>query len=647
MKNLLISLSLLIVLTGFGAFVFLDTAGAQTDVVTALLDLPAPPPPNPLVKRPVRERDEKFYSKKTPPDDDAPIEDLLDYWQNQSSNYQEMAYNITPSAKALERLLDAVEKDPDKLAGLLNILPGNPETAEFVKRIYDTTVPKGPLTGDEDVGPGEAIKAWLKYHSPYYSDELLEEARAVGDSEAYVTNQGELLALTTVDFSRAQPIVNRLYNDATQPVSQTLAKWALYRHAIETDSIGDIERYRDELMAVVENKSLGAGQRDLALDALVKEKEWPGRDDWYYGLMRDETLVDLEGYTGLTTIIYYAPPEKYMDRMLELLKSGNETVRSAAVRNLGLMISKDHPEVVEALLPWLEDPNWAKGGGGERERIIEALQTITLPDSVPGLIEALDEKQVETRSPSPTANTSVMMSNSNTGAGSNVISYPLRSSAISALSVQKDVRAVPALRRVLNEVEEYDRSGVVRAIHMSHGYSIQEQVDALEANARSADDSFVDMGMRAVNSNMAVRIGNSAANFREEIVGDPPVYYANGNTSGYRPPRPVSADDIKTMLGGILLETTEPEEPLVNGVLERIAVLERKEERIALALRKILQSWNGPAINAMMLRDLGNGKATVDSIVKLLSVRAQIAENQASAVNEARGGPPLAAGIAA
>jgi hypothetical protein len=97
MKNLLISLSLLVVLTAFGAFVFMDTAGAQNNLLPELLRLPAPPPPNPVFRNTRTERNEDFFSKKNPPPDDAPIEDLLEYWQNQSNTYRELGYNIKPS----------------------------------------------------------------------------------------------------------------------------------------------------------------------------------------------------------------------------------------------------------------------------------------------------------------------------------------------------------------------------------------------------------------------------------------------------------------------------------------------------------------------------------------------------------------------
>ena len=123
-------------------------------------------------------------------------------------------------------------------------------------------------------------------------------------------------------------------------------------------------------------------------DALVKEKGWNGRDDWYFALLEDETLADLRvggsSYTGLTTILLYAPPEKYADKMIELVKSSNPAVRNAAVRNLGTLLDDKNIEVVKALLPWLEDKNWAKETGGERQKLVSPLcKILKFPKAFP------------------------------------------------------------------------------------------------------------------------------------------------------------------------------------------------------------------------------------------------------------------------
>ena len=139
--------------------------------------------------------------------------------------------------------------------------------------------------------------------------------------------------------------------------------------------------------------------RDLAFDALVKEPDWSGRDEWYYSLLEDETLGDLRvggaSYTGLTTIIMYSPPEKYQDKMIELVKSTNLTVRNAAPRNFSDIADREHPDAVRALLPCFEDPKWARDTGGERQRLVSILQSLKMPECVPGLIAMLDEKEMQ------------------------------------------------------------------------------------------------------------------------------------------------------------------------------------------------------------------------------------------------------------
>ena len=49
----------------------IDAPPEKQKVLEALLNLPAPPPPNPLET--IRQRDDAFYDDKNPPPDNAPI----------------------------------------------------------------------------------------------------------------------------------------------------------------------------------------------------------------------------------------------------------------------------------------------------------------------------------------------------------------------------------------------------------------------------------------------------------------------------------------------------------------------------------------------------------------------------------------------
>ena len=143
MKNLIIALTLFASLLVFGSFVLTRSIEAQAvDVLPVLLELPAPPPPNPLMPNNFRERSEEFYNKSKPPADNAPIDELLDYWKMQSELYRELGYNPELSGRSLDRILGEIEKDPEKLTDFLNVLPETPDVAELVKRLYDQAKPE-------------------------------------------------------------------------------------------------------------------------------------------------------------------------------------------------------------------------------------------------------------------------------------------------------------------------------------------------------------------------------------------------------------------------------------------------------------------------------------------------------------------------
>ena len=84
MKRFLSSVALCLSLLLIGFFFFMPSTEAQSNVLPSLLNLPAPPPPNPFYRPSSTEREENFLDKKNPPADNAPIDDLLDYWKHQS-----------------------------------------------------------------------------------------------------------------------------------------------------------------------------------------------------------------------------------------------------------------------------------------------------------------------------------------------------------------------------------------------------------------------------------------------------------------------------------------------------------------------------------------------------------------------------------
>ena len=649
------------------SYLLFPVSSAAENPLLVLLNLPAPPPPNPQVSLPPRSNyPPDLFSKGNPPPDDAPIDVLMEYWRTQAEDYNEIRHKVYPSEKALDRLLAAIEKEPEKLPQFLSILPPGSRSAEFVKGIYDG-VAMGSEKGYER---RSRLKQWMKYNTPYFSAELAREASRVADNEGYVTHHRELLALARVDWERAGPIVARLYGNPANKASHTAALWALYLHAIASGSPGDTDRYRDELKNVVADRSLSAGIRDLALDALSLEKEWSGRDEWYISLMEDETLLELGGYTGLTTLIISSPEEKYIDRMIALLESDNINVRSAAARNLVGKLNTSRPEIIKALLPWVSNAKWLKLNTSGRETLLRALTRVKIPDSVPVLIAALDEKDDVRRYTSANANVNAMetaaqamrsaanaaaaaanaaayeddprtfvVSSSNMAANTaNTAAfayagdpYPLRQAAISALAHQEDPRAVPALRRLLGEIDQpYLSAALVAAIFHCGGFPIGEQVDALESVARNPE---------------ALNIGTGA-----NVAVNAPYYGANAinrpNFTIYDKDGRVSTD-VKHLLGAYLAQLEVVRDELARAVVERIGSLDRSDAKTAQALRKIVLRWPAPAVYALLLGDLKNNRTDPEAIIQLLSLRKTLRETQPTDVFEIRTGSQIALGISA
>ncbi|HEY2846996.1 MAG TPA: hypothetical protein VGI80_04210, partial [Pyrinomonadaceae bacterium] len=509
----------------------------------------------------------------------------------------------------------------------------------------------------------------LTTNSPYFADKLARNAGKLHDTDNYVdvSDQNSLLALTRQDFDAARPTIDRLYGDNSQPVSKALATWALYRHAMDVGDLGDTDRYRSELMRMVEDRSLSDGTRDMANDAIVREPDFPGRDDWCFSLFSDETLVKMPYFTGLTTLMMYAPPDKYTPKMIELLKSDDKLVRLMAIRNLIVMLDRgSSPDVVRALLPWLEDPKWADASvdDGGRQRLVNFLQFNKMPESVPGLIAALNEKRIEREADPGNANENAnyasnanstryatnsanvrgasMIANSaaeqfstntksNAQATREVVYFPLRDAAIRALGYQGDARAVPALRRLLGQ-NSYDsgsinRNEIIQSILFCGGFAIPEQVDALEYYARQVLSGATEIEPSA---NGLYYVSNRPVNLPGGVLGPGP-----------------NPSDLRPTLGTMLAGMTVVSDALVHSTIDRIQTLNEREPQVSDELKRIIVNWKGLPVSALLLRDLKNDHALTAAILRLLAERKLLREKLPQDVYELNSGTPTARGLAA
>ena len=581
-------------------------ANAQNNLLKQLTDLPAPAPI--VVKADgKRERPPEFYSHKNIPPDDAPLEDLLDFWTGQvnESNPNQLEYQPKPSEKTVERLLEYLEDKPEEIFNFLETFPPTPENAERIKGIYNKLANDPKNAGNYQ---SQQVKNWLKFNSREYSGELVKDVRRIKDENDYVQNnhQFALRSLARVDWDAARPFVERLESDSNQPYSQILANWVLYQHAIDANESSDAEKYRERLKKIVEDKGAAWAKRDLAMDALVAGGDWSGRDEWYFSLLDDETLLTIQdnGNTGLTTMVGSMPPEKYREQLIALLKSGNLAARSAAARNL-IDIFKDEKEILEALLPWLSDPNWAKESRNkERTSLITNLGVVLVPESVPALIAILSNEEQN------------------------------RLTVAKALAKYKDSRALPVLKSLLQlELTSDTRNAYIEAIIACGGFSDDEQIIALEAYATMISTP---KGLQEVNR------------FQYESYED-----YHGEEEEEEAPRVVAVKPnqkllpVQISIGKYVAEQTEPSEGLVLRAIERVKVLRRTNPAVAVTLDEIMKKWQGRAIFIEALRQIRSGEANIEVILTALAQRKMLREKIPTDVANLRGASGLARGIGA
>lgn len=578
------------------ACLLLSSVQAQTansKLLQNLLDLPAPAPPGAEVSAEIEERPADFYNAKNVPPDDAPIGDLLDYWSRQNSTFDEFRFNIKPSKESLRRILDAAEENPELLVGYLKLLSADQDTADSVKRIYQNQMQL------EKLEPYwfSQVRGWLRNNSDLFINELYESAKEVKDQKGYITSQDDFRNLARVDWERAQPLVERMERDQSQPASYALAKWVRYQRALDRGDTGDADRYREELKKIVENKSMTPGVRDLAMDALVLGGDFQGRDEWYLSLLSDETLLEMQnnGYTGLTTLPRHSPNsrENWIPKMMELIEKGSPAARSSAIRNLMQILGEgeeNRKAALKILLPWLSDVNWAKESrDNERTRLIEMIGEIDLPESVPGLLAVVTNEDGENRV-----------------------------TAAKALVRYKPAEAIPVLRNALqSENNSGYRTSLIEALIGVGGLSADEQMSALEIYAK------------------LISTEEGQAKLQAYLY----EYYEEEEAAKPLP--------VEIIIGKFVAEQETPADALVMRVVERLKILRKSNPAVAVILQDILQKWSHRLADLELLNWVANGKADVEVILNLLAKRTEMRErvpNELAALRQSEG---LPRGIAA
>jgi HEAT repeat protein len=505
---------------------------------------------------------------------------LADYWERWANTSGNAGHK--PSAAVRRRLLAACESQPEKLPRLLSLFHDDAETAERVKKLYDATQDSAAL----DEGWRESVRAWLKFNSKYFIGELLAQARKVRDKGGHVENQDALAALAKVDPEMAGPMLKALAVGG-QPRTAAASLALLYSNARAAKDSAEEETYRARLLAVATDRDAPAHARDTAVEVLTLTG-WPGRDDWYLSLFEDATLRRLDdGGTRYSPLTYLCAREheKWIPVMSRMVEGKNQTVRDAAAECLIVFQNREaRRDALLPLLPWLSNPDWAKDDGDDRLRLIQSMDFIDVPESVPGLIWVVGHDESEYN----------------------------RSYAAESLAKYKDPRAVPVLKKTLAvEKDEGHRARIIEGLLACGGIPEAEQMAALETYA----------------AKLITPEGRADVE-RYRSYGDAPL------------PLPVS-------IGGYLARQKEAPDSLVLTMLARAEALRKVNPTLARAMFGVAEGWQARQVALDMLRRVRAGTADAATIANALDRRDKLRESVLAELQVLASGSGAPQGVAA
>lgn len=420
-----------------------------SEVMRQLLSFPAPPPriaktADDNVKK---ERSPEFFDEDKPPADDAPLEDVMDFWLRWADRIRQ----VQPSDTIKRRLLETCSDDVQKLPLYVELFSDDEATAKKIKALFDKALRDQLL----DETSQEKIKKWLVFNSKYFLDELFAQASQARDAGGFIHNNNALIALARLDSQTAEPLLQSLAA-GSQPRTSALAITLLYRQAIDAKDLDLEEKYRARLKTIASDRSAFAYARETAISVL-SFTEWSGRDDWYTSLLADDSLIEpLDSNTIFNplTTLFDRDPAKWIPVMAKLVESKDRAVQQNAATCL-VIHGTSHPsrEAILPVLRWLSDPDWLELSGTRRGWFVQTMNELDIPESVPGLIWIVEN---DTESAHWAAR---------------------------ALGNYKDPRVVPVLKKALQESRDYNREAILDGLLASNGISDSEATTALETYA--------------------------------------------------------------------------------------------------------------------------------------------------------------------
>jgi hypothetical protein len=484
-----------------------------------------------------------------------------------------------PTDRTCRRLLEGCEKEPRYLPHLLRFLPETPEAVARVKKLYDPAA----ASAKPDDAWTTAVRNWLMRHGPYFRDELIRAARNATFKSFGLEGKEELVALARLDWARAEPILKE-YAAGAERRRAAEARVILFRQALAAGNAGRASELRRQLQAAVADKKLPSYARGLACEGLLAVA-WPGRDECYLSLFADETLRELSENSRLMRPLcgpVESDPDRWIPVLAKLVGNKDRAVHDNAVSCLiQFHLENARKDALAPLLPWLSDPGWSRAQ--DRLRLLQSLDRIGLPESVPGLIKVVERED----------------------------EFALAAAA-AALAVYRDRRAGPALKSALQrDNDEKHRREVVAALLACDGLTDDEIVAAVEAYA------------------VKLSTPEGLAEVRAAL-----------DAFSFKLPAKVSLGYQLWLLGPL-------REQAAARLLARADARDKDRPAVALNLRRTVQSWPGKTVDAYFLRRLRDGQADAETLEAVLNRRSSLRANVAAEVQALKDRPGVVGGWAA
>lgn len=499
------------------------------------------------------------------PDQRDDLDTLIDHWKSHPYGHREEK----PDAATRERLLKACEDQPAAFESVgFRFEPTDAGVTQRIQQLYQ----RMPATSEEEKKAKGKARDWLMCEAGLLRTELRQEADTAFQHALERTRRSYLDAFLRHEPAEGEKLLLQHMQD-TEPASRLLALLRLYDQ--------DAARWRSSLQKLVESNAAPA-LRIEALQALAA-KPWPGSDEWLLSLFRYAELGYIkEDYhtTEPFAEIVKAAPEAWIPRLTPLVGITNRAVHDNAVRCL---VQFHHPNIREdalkPLLPWLNNPAWALDAEHDgRLRLIQSLDRVNLPLSVPGLIWVLEHDEDYTRS-----------------------------GAADALAHYKAREAIPALRKaLLKEDDDHHQRAIASALLKLNAFSDAELVDGIEA--------LVDQNLTK-EKRAALRASTDPLSFSDQP----------------KLPQTLLARIAIGQCAGDL--DVDLRESVAKTLLQRAKALRPKNSALADALELHIADWETPANQELLRLRLLKGHLSAEWVWRLLESAPSI-EN-APAVSQA------------